>query len=159
MTYRRAAAVALMTLLAVAGRAAAQATKSDAKSTSSADATAIIAQEKSLLDAVVKSDIAAFNKGVGSNFVYLDPSGAMRWDLSKSAEILKACTTTKATLENPEVTPVGSDILVLTYKSNADQTCNGKKAPSTNLAMSVWQKRGGRWVAVAHSETPPAPAK
>jgi ketosteroid isomerase-like protein len=159
MTYRRAAVVALMTLLVAAGHAAAQAKKSDAKSSSSADASAIIAQEKSLLDAVVKSDIAAFNKGLGSNFVYVDPAGAMRWDLSKSAEILKACTTTKATMENPEVTPVGSDILVLTYKSNADQTCGGKKAPPTSLAMSVWQKRGGRWVAVAHSETPPAPAK
>jgi len=159
MTYRHAAVVALMTLLVVAGSSTAQATKSDAKSAPSGDGSAIIAQEKSLLDAITKNDITAFNKGLGSNFVYVDPSGPMRWDLSKSAEILKACTTSKLTLENPEVTPAGSDILVLTYKSTVDETCNGKKAPPTVFSMSVWQKRGGKWVAVAHSETPAAPAK
>jgi hypothetical protein len=91
-----------------------------------------------------KSDIATFNKELGSNFLYVDAAGAVRWDLSKSAEILRGCTTTKLTLENPEVTSVGSDIQVRTYKSSVDQTCGGKKAPSSLLAMSVWQKRGGR---------------
>ncbi len=91
--------------------------------------------------------------------MYVDAKGATRWDLSKSAEMLKGCTTGKFTMENPEVSPAGNDILVLTYKASANQTCNGEKAPSPVLAMSVWQKRGGRWVAVAHSETPTAPTK
>jgi ketosteroid isomerase-like protein len=154
----RAVVVALLTLLVAGGAAAAQGAKSDAKS-SSPDATAIIAQEKALLDALTKNDFAAFNKGLGSNFVYVDARGATRWELSKSAEMLKGCKTGKFTMENPEVTSAGSDILVLTYKATADQTCDGQKAPPTVLAMSVWQKRAGRWVAVAHSETPPAPTK
>jgi len=154
----RAAVVAVVTLLIAGGRAAAQGAKSDAKSSSS-DASAIIAQEKALLDAVTRNDIAAFNKGLGSNFVFVDSRGATRWELTKSAEMLKGCKTGKFTMENSEVTPAGSDLLVLTYKATADQTCDGQKAPPTVLAMSVWQKRGGRWVAVAHSETPPAPGK
>lgn len=35
---------------------------------------------------------------------------------------------------------------------------NGKKSPSPTYALSVWRKTGGRWVAVAHGETPAAPA-
>jgi len=159
MTYSRAAVVALMTVLVAGGRAGAQAGKQAAKSPASPAATAIIAQEKALLDALVKNDIPTFNKALGSDFVYVDPNGATRWELSKSADMLKGCTTKNLSMENPEVTPVGSDILVLTYKVSADQTCNGQKAPSPMLSMSVWQKRGGKWVAVAHSETPPAPAK
>ena len=154
----RTAVVALITLLVAGGRAAAQAGKPAAK-TSSPEAAAIIAQEKAVLDALVKKDIAAFNKQLGSDFVYLDPAGAVRWELSKSAEILKGCTTKSISMQNPEVTPVGSDLLVLTYKASADETCNGQKAPPSVLAMSVWQKRGGKWVTVAHSETPPATAK
>lgn len=156
MMSRRAAVVALMTLGLAGNRAAAQG-KSDAKTAPSADATAIIAQEKSILDALMKNDWPAFNKALGSNLVYVDAGGAMRWDLTKSAENLKGCTTTKVTMENSEATPAGNDILVLTYKSSVDQMCNGKKATSPLFVMSVWQKRGGRWVAVAHSETPPAP--
>jgi hypothetical protein len=47
--------------------------------------------------------------------------------------------------------------VVLTYTSAGDQMCGGQKAPSPEYSMSVWQKRGGRWVGVAHSETPAAP--
>ena len=53
-------------------------------------------------------------------------------------------------------TEVGSDLVVLTYSASAKAECKGKPAPSPVNAMSVWQRRGGRWVAVAHSETPAA---
>ena len=156
MKSRHAVALAIALLLPLAGPAAAQAAKNQKASVSPADA--IIAQEVSIFDALTKNDIAAFNKALGADIVYQSPDGTITWELAKSAEILKTCKTGKFTMTEPKVTPVGADVMVLTYKTAGEQVCNGKKAPSPVYAMSVWQKRGGQWVAVAHSETPAAPA-
>jgi len=139
---------ALLLVLAVAGPAAAQ------------DATPfapVVAQERAVLDAFIKNDTAAFNRALGSDFVYLDARGPVRWELAKSAAMIMDCKTTQLSIDNPQTTRVGNDLVVLTYTSAGDQMCGGQKAPSPVYAMSVWQMRGGRWVGVAHSETPAAP--
>jgi Domain of unknown function (DUF4440) len=139
---------ALLLVLAAAGPAAAQ------------DATPfapVVAQERATLDAVVKSDTAAFNRALGSDFVYVDVRGPVRWELAKASAMIMNCKTSQLSIDNPQTTRVGSDLVVLTYTSSGDQTCGGQKAPSPVYSMSVWQMRGGRWVGVAHSETPAAP--
>lgn len=118
---------------------------------------AVVAQEQLVLDAIANKDTVAFNKALGSDFVYVDATGAMRWQLSKTSTILPACVLgTGWSLDNPMVTEVGTDLAVLTYSSSGKQVCNGKAAASPVNSMSVWRHRGGRWVAVAHSETPAA---
>jgi Domain of unknown function (DUF4440) len=139
---------ALILVLAVAGPAAAQ------------DATPfapVVAQERAVLDAVTKGDTAAFNKALGSDFVYVDVRGPVRWQLATTTPMIAQCQTGPLSIDNPQTTRVGKDLVVLTYTSAGDQTCGGQKAPSPVYSMSVWQLRGGRWVGVAHSETPPAP--
>ena len=152
MRSRYAAVLTLATALA-ASVAGAQPKKG------SSSEPAIFLQEKSLYDALVKKDFATFNKVLGSDFVYVDGNGATHWELAKSAEMLKDCTTGKFTFEKVEATPVGTDLVVLTYKATGDQTCGGNKAPPAVTAMSVWRKLNGKWVAVAHSETPVMAAK
>ena len=121
---------------------------------------AVVAQEQAVLDAIARKDTVAFNKALGSDFVYVDPSGAMRWQMSKTSTNLPACVLgTGWSLDNPMVTEVGTDLAVLTYSSSGKQVCNGVASPSPVNNMSVWRKRGGRWVAVAHSETPAARKK
>ena len=110
-----------------------------------------------MLDALVKPDTAAFNRALGSDFVYVDVRGATRWELAKTTAMLMDCKTGPLSMDNPVTTRVGTDLVVLTYDSAGDQTCGGQKAPSPVHSMSVWQNRGGKWVAVAHSETPAAP--
>lgn len=110
-----------------------------------------------MLDALVGPDTAAFNRALGSDFVYVDVRGATRWELAKTTAMLMDCKTGPLSIDNPVTTRVGTDLVVLTYDSAGDQTCGGQKAPSPVHSMSVWQMRGGRWVAVAHSETPAAP--
>jgi len=146
--------LALALVLPLAGNAAGQA-KGQKGSASPADA--IIAQEQLIFDALTKNDVAAFNKALGADFVYQSPDGTVTWELAKSAELLKTCKTGKFTMTEPKVTSASADVMVLTYKATGDQVCNGKKTPSPTYAMSVWQKRGAQWVAVAHSETPAAP--
>ncbi len=156
--FRRPISLAVL-ILAVSVTSSLAQVKPQGKPAASATAAdeAVIAREKSLYDAIAKNDIATFNRVVGSDFTGVDVNGAMRWELSKSAEMLKGCTTGKWTLSDGKVTTVGSDITVLTYTASGEQTCNGKKSPSPVYALSVWQKRGGQWVAIAHSETPVPP--
>src|SRR5829696_6591058 len=95
-------------------------------------------------------------RALGRDFVYVDGNGAMRWSLAKTSSIFaEGCGMgTGWTLDHPTTTEVGNDLVVLTYSSSGKQECKGKRSPSPVNSMSVWQKRGARWVAIAHSETP-----
>lgn len=118
---------------------------------------AVVAQEQAVLDALARSDTAALSQAFGSDFVYVDQNGAMRWELSKMSATLPACVIgTGWSLDRPMTTEVGTDLVVLTYSSSGKAVCDGRPLPSPVNTMSVWRKRAGRWVAVAHSATPAA---
>jgi hypothetical protein len=152
-------ALALQLVAARDGTAQAAGAKAPAKAPSASVSNAVVAQEQSVLDAIARSDIAAFNKALGRDFVYVDQNGAMRWELSKSSSTLPKCVLgTGWTLDHPMTTEVGADLVVLTYSSKGKAVCDGKPAPSPVNTMSVWQRRAGRWVALAHSETPAVPS-
>ena len=75
-----------------------------------------------MLDALVKPDTAAFNRALGSDFVYVDVRGATRWELAKTTAMLMDCKTSPLSMDNPVTTRVGTDLVVLTYDSAGDQT-------------------------------------
>ena len=156
MKSRIAVALAFGLQLAAAHGVAAQgaAAKAPAKAPSAAVGNSVVAQEQALYDAIARSDTAAFNKAVGRAFVYVSQEGAVQWALANTATILGCALGSGWTLDNPKTTEVGSDLVVLTYSASTNSTCNGQPIPSPVNALSVWQRRGGRWVAVAHSETP-----
>ena len=159
MKTRITVALALGLQLAAAHGAAAQGAdaKKPASAPSAAVGNAVVAQEQKVLDALAQKDTVAFNKALGRDFVYVDQNGAMRWMLSKTSSSLPACVLgTGWTLDNPVTTQVGEDLVVLTYSSSGNQVCAGRRSPSPVNSMSVWRRTGGRWVAVAHSETPAA---
>jgi hypothetical protein len=128
------------------------------KAPASNAAMAPVERERAIYAAIEKNDIAAFNESLGADFMYASPNGVQKWERAKSTEMLKGCKTGKQTLSNVTSTPQGDDLMIVTYTVAGEEVCNGKKSPSPNYAMSVWRKVGGRWVAVAHSETPAAPA-
>ena len=158
MNSRIEVAFALALLVASTHAVSAQGASASAASRAPSAATgnAVVAQEQLVLDALARSDTSGFNKALGRDFVYVDGNGAMRWSLAKTASIFAAgCGMgTGWTLDHPMTTEVGNDLVVLTYSSSGKQECNGKRSPSPVNSMSVWQKRGARWVAIAHSETP-----
>jgi hypothetical protein len=154
---QRRTAFALALLAAVTTTIHAQA-KPAAKAPAAADDSPM-ARERAIFAAIEKKDYAAFNEALGADFTYVEPNmGIAKWERAKSAEILKACTSGKLTVTDMKERPVGNDVMVVTYVVTGAQTCNGQKMPPTVYALSVWQKLGGRWTAVAHSETPKAPA-
>lgn len=44
--------------------------------------------------------------------------------------------------------------VIVTYTGTQDATCGGKKVPGKVNATSVWVKRGNKWVAAFHQESP-----
>jgi len=128
--------------------------QSGAKPAAANAAMAPIDRERAIYAALEKNDIAAFNEALGGDIMYVSTDGAVKWERAKSAELLKGCKTGKQTLSNVTSMPQGDDFMILTYTDTGEQMCNGKKSPSPIYAMSVWRKVGGRWVAIAHSETP-----
>ena len=155
MNSRIVVAFAIALQLAATHDAAAQAAPARSAAPSASVGNAVVAQEQAVLDAIARSDTVAFNKALGSDFVYVDANGAQRWELSKTSTSLPACMLgTGWSLDNPMTTEVGTDLVVLTYSSTRKVVCDGQPWPSPVNTMSVWRKRGGRWVAVAHSETP-----
>lgn len=161
MNSRIVVAFAIALQLAATHDVAAQAAAaSKAAAPSKAVGAAVVAQEQTVLDAIANKDTVAFNKALGSDFVYVDAHGAVRWQLSKTSSTLPACVLgTGWSLDHPMTTEVGTDLVVLTYSSSGKAVCEGRPMPSPVNTMSVWRKRGGRWVAVAHSETPAAPSE
>ena len=160
MNSRIVVALGLALQLAATHDGAAQAAAAKPAAPSAAVGKAVVAQEQAVLDAIAHSDTVAFNKALGSDFVYVDVNGAMRWQLSKTSTTLPACVLgTGWSLDHPMTTEVGTDLVVLTYSSSGKAVCDGRPAPSPVNTMSVWRRRAGRWVAVAHSETPAAPTQ
>jgi len=158
MNSRIVVAFALVLQVAAVHAAAAQGAGSKAASSepSKTASNAVVAQEQLVLDALARSDTSGFNRALGRDFVYVDGNGAMRWSLAKTSSIFAAgCGMgTGWTLDHPMTTEVGNGLVVLTYSSSGKQECKGQRSPSPVNSMSVWQKRGARWVAIAHSETP-----
>jgi hypothetical protein len=106
---------------------------------------------------MTRGDVAAMNRA-GERPVAVDQDGVTRWiRASTTAAVLTACTTGPVTMRDVETRAVGADLIVVTYTKAVEQTCDGRKEPPTFHSLSVWQQRGGRWVAIAHSDSPAAP--
>jgi hypothetical protein len=160
MNSRIAVAFGIALQLAAIHDGFAQAAAAKPAAPSAAVGRAVVAQEQAVLDALARSDTVALNQAFGSDFVYVDQSGAMRWELSKTSTTLPGCVLGSGwSLDRPMTTEIGTDLVVLTYSSSGKAVCDGRPLPSPVNTMSVWRKRAGRWVAVAHSVTPVAPSE
>jgi hypothetical protein len=116
--------------------------------------TALVAQERSLYEALRRHGPAAFNTALGADFVFVDDAGATQWQRSMTASVLQRCQLGRFAMDDVRTTRAG-DVAVVTFTWTGDETCDGHASPSPVRVMSVWRRRG-RWVAVSHSETPVA---
>jgi hypothetical protein len=49
---------------------------------------------------------------------------------------------------------LNQDVAILTFSATQDATCGGAAEPSPVWASTVFVKRGGKWLAAFHQETP-----
>jgi len=90
------------------------------------------------------------------SFVFVSATGTR--DRAAAMDYLKALAISEYTLGEFNTSSHGADIVV-TYTARVSGTSQGRPLPAETIRMmSVWQQVTKGWIAIAHSESPAAPA-
>jgi hypothetical protein len=113
----------------------------------------LIAAETKLWEAFKNKDPKPFKATLTADSVGVGEMG-----VESKADLLKeivsgGCDIKSFSLSDFKLTTVDGNAAVLTYKGVSEGTCGGKAIP-TVWASTVYVRRGGKWLAVAHQETP-----
>ena len=126
---------------------------------------ALIANEQKVNDAFARNDVPAFKALVDTAAVAMDESGVLEIaDYVKALEGKQAKVTDQK-LESFRVVWIDANSAAVTYKWSGKGTFAGQPVKSPSYASTIWTKKGDKWVAVFHHETPamttpmPAPKK
>ena len=111
----------------------------------------LIANERALHNAVAKADRASFVSLVLPEGVWTTTQGFI--PITLLADGLDGFRITKWELVNPRVLRLGEDSALLTYVWTGTGTFNDRPLASTTLAVTVWSRRGGTWLAAHHQQT------
>ena len=116
----------------------------------------LVAKEKSLWEMVKQGDVKGFKRNFSPDFagVYEDGIHTLDTDVKGISETkLKSY----ALSETKMIMPT-SDTAILTYKVNAQVEAQGQDVSGDYYCSSTWVNRGGKWIAVSHSEVKAAKA-
>jgi hypothetical protein len=139
--------LAVLTLIAVGHRPDARA----AEGQPSVKET-LVANEKGAFAAFKQRNASTFNGYLAEDFLGVDSGG-----VTHKADQSDAMTDTELkdyALDDIKLVKATKNVAVLTYKLTQHGTYKGEAIPAKVYATSVWAKRGDKWVAVLHQETP-----
>ena len=93
-----------------------------------------------------------FEEYLAENAVGMGSSGR-----SNKTAIIKqisdpTCEVNDFSFTDEQMTPIGSDVALLTYKATQDAKCGGKALPATVRAATVLVRSGEKWKAAYHNE-------
>jgi hypothetical protein len=114
----------------------------------------IIATEKKLWEAWKKGDTKPFKAYLSADSLMVGESGVVNKATSIKEMSSMQCDVKSYELSDIKVTFFDSDAAFLTYKSVQDATCGGQAVPPSVWNSSVYVRRGGKWYAASHQETP-----
>ena len=114
----------------------------------------LIDLEKGAWEAWKKKDAAYFETFLTDDTVQVSPAGVTR-----KAQIVKGigastCDVKGYAMDGFDVVMLNPDTALLTFSATQDATCGGMAEPSPVWASSVFVRRGGKWLAAFHQETP-----
>jgi hypothetical protein len=114
----------------------------------------MISTEKKLWEAWKSKDYKPFRTYLTSDSVNIGDQGvAGKNDLLKAFESM-SCEVKSYELSDIKVIFLDSDAALITYKATQDGTCGGQTLPTAVWASSTYVRRGGKWLAASHQETP-----
>jgi hypothetical protein len=114
----------------------------------------IIATEKKLWEAWKKNDSKPFKDYLAADSLMVGDTGVANKATSIKEMSSMKCEVKSYELTEMKVTFFDSDAAFLTYKSVQDATCGGEAVPPSVWSSSVYVRRGGKWYAASHQETP-----
>jgi len=66
-----------------------------------------------------------------------------------------SCDVKSVSLQDVHVALASPTVVVITYRSKSEGSCDGKPFPKTGgVNSSVWSRKGGRWLTVLHQQSP-----
>lgn len=110
--------------------------------------------ERSAYDAWKNKDSKFWDPFLAASFVgysngkKLDKAGAVK-DYSGAD-----CDIKNVTLSDDQMTPLGANAVLITYKSTIDGSCGGQKLPTNAWAAGVYVREGSQWKGAFHAEAP-----
>jgi Domain of unknown function (DUF4440) len=124
----------------------------------------IAANEKTIMDAILKNDAKTFHSYVLPDSFALSGEGVMKVaDFDKMMDARKTdCKFTKGEQTESTFYWVNDSTAVHIYKATIDGSCKGQSIPAI-WSSSVWTNKGGKWLGAFHHESevvmPPAATK
>jgi hypothetical protein len=117
----------------------------------------IISTEKKLWEAWKNKQSKVFKTYLSADSVMIGDAGvATKAEAVKELEEM-ACEIKSYDLSEIKVLFLNNDAAFMTYKAAQDGTCGGQPVPAAVWASSAYVKRGGKWFAASHQETPAKP--
>ena len=114
----------------------------------------IIATERKLWEAWKTRNLKAFKSYLSADSLMIGDAGvANKTEALKELETVE-CDIKSYELSDIKVTFLNGDAALLTYKAAQDGTCGGQAIPPSIWASSAYVRRGGKWWAASHQETP-----
>ena len=109
----------------------------------------IVKLEKAITDAYKNKQTKLFREYLAPEFSAVDTEGVKDAD----AEIadMKKTDLSNYSFADMKVTLLSPKMAVATYKVATQSTSSGRDTSGTYYAATVWNKRGGKWLAVLHT--------
>jgi hypothetical protein len=114
----------------------------------------LIATEKKLWEAWKNKDVKPFKAALLTDAIAVSNTGVDGREATLKSIADSDCKVNSYSLSDFKLTMLSADVAVLTYKGTQDATCGGTTVPAAVWASSVFVRRGGKWYAATHQETP-----
>ncbi|TMB21419.1 MAG: nuclear transport factor 2 family protein [Deltaproteobacteria bacterium] len=118
---------------------------------------ALVANEKGAFEAFKQKNASTFNDYLADDFLGVDAGGVTR--KAAQSEAMADTQLKDYALDDIKLVKATKNVGILTYKLTQHGTYKGDPIPATVHATSVWVKRGDKWLAVLHQETPARPTR
>ena len=114
---------------------------------------ALSTAEKKLWDAFKNKDPKPFKAGLTADAFALDENGIQKKEDTVKMIPQAPCEIKSYELSDWKLTMINSSTALVTYKGKTDGTCAGQAIP-TVWCSTTYVNRGGKWLAIFHTETP-----
>lgn len=105
--------------------------------------------EKSVTDAFKNKQGKSFREYLAPEFSAIDAEGIK--DADAEVADMQKTDLSNYSFADMKVTLVNPKTAVATYKVTTQSTSSGRDTSGTYYAATVWNKRGGKWLAVLHT--------
>lgn len=115
---------------------------------------ALMSLERSAYEAWKNKDAKFWDTFLTANFVGYGAAGKLDKAAASKEYAGADCEVKSSTLSDEQMTQLGPDAALITYKLAQDATCGGRKLPTNSWAAGVYVREGSQWKGAFHAEAP-----